>query len=82
VNAAGALQTGAASPNGASQVTSDYSITIGAQNADVLYLGLTPTLVGVYQVNFKVPSIAAGDYPVMVTVNGIASNGLNITVAD
>ncbi len=81
VNAAGSLQTGAASPSGLSQVTSSYSVTVGGVKVDVLYLGLTPSLVGLYQVNFRVPSLAPGDYPLVITVNGMASNGPNVSIA-
>jgi uncharacterized protein (TIGR03437 family) len=58
VNPAGPWLTGAASPNGLSQITSGYSVTVGNQPAQVFYLGLAPSEVGVYQVNFKVPALA------------------------
>jgi uncharacterized protein (TIGR03437 family) len=81
VNASGAWMTGGPSPNGASPVTSPYSITIGGQQAQVSYLGLTPGFVGLYQANIKVPQIAPGNYPLSITVNGVQSNGPAISVA-
>ena len=80
VNRAGPLLTGSPSPNGPSQITSGYSVTVGGQDADVLYLGLAPSLVGVYQVNFKLPVLAAGRYPLAIIVNSVASNGPTISV--
>jgi uncharacterized protein (TIGR03437 family) len=47
VNAKGPWMTGGASPAG--PVTSRYSITVGGQQAQTLYLGLTPGFVGLYQ---------------------------------
>ncbi len=51
-----------------------YSATIGGLMATVEFLGLTPTLVGLLQANVKVPQVpASGDYPLVVTVGGVAS---------
>jgi len=80
VNSSGPWLTGAASPNGPSQITSGYSATVGGKQANVLYLGLTPSLVGVYQVNFQLPVLVARDYPLVVVVNNVRSNGPTISV--
>jgi len=80
VNPSGPLLTGAASPGGLSQTTLGYSVTVGGQPADVSYLGLTPSLVGVYQVNFQLPQLAAGRYPLIINVNNVPSNGPAISV--
>jgi uncharacterized protein (TIGR03437 family) len=45
------------------------------------YLGLTPGFVGLYQADFQVPSVATGDYPVVITVNGVSSNGPVMSIA-
>ncbi len=43
-------------------------VTIGGLPGEIFFAGLTPTLVGLYQINFKVPlGIAAGNYAVVVT---------------
>ncbi len=77
----GQIATGgpaAASPLPAA--TLPYSITIGGQPADSLYLGLTPTYVGLAQANVKVPDLPTGDYALVVTVNGVASNSLLVSI--
>ncbi|HME07345.1 MAG TPA: hypothetical protein VKG25_09855 [Bryobacteraceae bacterium] len=45
-----------------------------AFNAVVNYMGLTPGSIGLYQANFVVPTIAAGDRQLVITVAGQASN--------
>lgn len=83
VNASGKLTTGAASPSGLSPVTASYSITVGGvQVTSIPYIGLTPGSVGLYQVNFIVPQIAKGTYPVVLTIGGQASNSPNMTVSN
>jgi len=54
--------------------------TIGGTAAQVYFLGLTPGSVSVAQANLIVPPLPPGKYPVVVTVNGVASNPLNIYV--
>jgi uncharacterized protein (TIGR03437 family) len=54
---------------------SKVTATIGGQAATVSFAGLTPGLVDLMQVNVEVPAgLADGDYPVVVTFNGVASN--------
>lgn len=77
VNAAGKLVSGAVSPNGLSPVTDpNPSITVGGTAASVVYVGLTPGSVGLYQANFYVPQLPKGTYPVVLTISGTASNTL------
>jgi uncharacterized protein (TIGR03437 family) len=47
-------------------------VSIGGQNANVSFAGLTPTLVGLYQVNVTMPAgVTPGNaVPVMLTVAG------------
>jgi uncharacterized protein (TIGR03437 family) len=80
VNSSGSWITGAASPAGLSNVASPYSLTVGGQGAEVRYLGLTPGFVGLYQANFAVPMLAPGEYPIVVTVAGNASNAALVAV--
>jgi uncharacterized protein (TIGR03437 family) len=82
VNAAGPWVTGADSPQGASSVQASYSLTIGGQPADVQYVGLAPGFVGLYQANFKLPSLAAGSYPMVLTIGGVSSNAASVVVGD
>jgi uncharacterized protein (TIGR03437 family) len=64
-----------------SPTTLNYSISVGGQSVTQYYLGLTPGFVGLYQADFKVPDVAAGDYPVVITVNGVSSNAPVVSIA-
>jgi uncharacterized protein (TIGR03437 family) len=57
-------------------------VTIGGQEAEVLYAGSAPGLVaGVLQVNARVPALARrGSVPVVITVGAAASQG-GVTLA-
>jgi adhesin/invasin len=56
-------------------------VTIGGTPAQILFKGLAPGWVGVAQVNVVVPNgLTPGDQPVVVTINGSASNTGLITV--
>ncbi|MBI3696685.1 MAG: SBBP repeat-containing protein [Acidobacteria bacterium] len=57
-----------------------FGATIGGQPAEVLFLGLTPGLIGVLQANLRVPGLASGTYPLVLTVGGVASNAPVVTV--
>jgi uncharacterized protein (TIGR03437 family) len=58
-----------------SQSTLPYSATIGGWSTAVQFLGLAPTWVGLDQANLTVPGLSTGAYPVVITVNGVESNG-------
>ena len=50
------------------------SATIGGVNAPVLFGGLIPPLASVYQFNVMVPAnLSNGDFPLVVTVNGVST---------
>ena len=74
VQASGKLVTGQPAPSGLSNVTGQNSVTVGNANAQVIYMGLTPGGIGLYQVNFIVPQLPKGTYPVVITIAGQASN--------
>ena len=77
VNAAGRLVSGAASPAGLSPVTDmKASVTVGGMAATVAYVGLTAGSVGLYQANFFIPQLSKGTYPVVLTIDGVASSSL------
>jgi len=43
--------------------------------AEILFKGLAPGFVGLYQVNLRVPSgLPSGDVPLALTANGLRSN--------
>jgi uncharacterized protein (TIGR03437 family) len=78
-----AVTAGAASPFDPAAETRDIvEVTIGGRAARVLFAGLTPGSVGLYQVNVEVPPgiIANDQTPVVVTVNGIPSRPVTIAV--
>src|SRR5262249_55902593 len=50
------------------------AVTIGGQPASALFVGLTPGSISLAQANVVVPSLPPGDYPVMITIGGAASN--------
>ena len=56
-------------------------VTIGGVAAQVDFAGLTPGIVGLYQINAVVPANApTGSQPLAVSVNGVASNSSNLQV--
>jgi uncharacterized protein (TIGR03437 family) len=72
----------AASATQLSSTTTDPVVTIGGQTAKLLFSGLTPGSIGLYQVNVMVPaSISAGNQPITVSIGGSTSpTGLVIPV--
>jgi uncharacterized protein (TIGR03437 family) len=58
-----------------------FSMTVGGVPAFLQFFGLPSGLLGATQVNFTVPSsLAPGVYPVVVTVGGVSSPSVNLTV--
>lgn len=77
--ASGAQAPGA--PNFAN-VTAQPLVTVGGQHSNVVFAGLSPGFVGLYQINFQVPSGAAsGNLEVDVTQNGVAANPTMLPVS-
>jgi uncharacterized protein (TIGR03437 family) len=57
------------------------SVTLNGASVNVLYAGVTPGYLGLYQVNIQVPpTLRAGTYPLQMTQNGVASNLCSLTV--
>jgi uncharacterized protein (TIGR03437 family) len=63
---AGQIVTGTSSVPG-------LSVRIGDAPVTVSYGGLAPNFVGLYQFNLVVPNLAAGDYPIVMTVGSVSS---------
>jgi uncharacterized protein (TIGR03437 family) len=57
------------------------TVTVGGSQAAIAFAGIPPGLAGVTQVNFVIPAAAtAGVQPLVVTVGGVASPPVNLTV--
>ncbi|HEY1342750.1 MAG TPA: PQQ-dependent sugar dehydrogenase [Bryobacteraceae bacterium] len=66
--------TGAAAPSGPFAEVSNVSVKLAGVNCEVQFGGLAPALVGVYQVNFRVPANAAsGSQEIVVNSGGVDS---------
>ncbi|OFW39398.1 MAG: hypothetical protein A3J28_02560 [Acidobacteria bacterium RIFCSPLOWO2_12_FULL_60_22] len=58
------------------------TVTIGGQSARVLFSGMAPGFVGLWQINAEVPaSVTPGPaVPLVVTAGGVSSNTVTIAV--
>jgi uncharacterized protein (TIGR03437 family) len=78
-----AVADGAAVPsNPPAATTNTVNVSVGGQTANVYFAGLTPTLAGLYQINFYVPQNAGtGDQvSVIVSTAGQTSVAVNLSV--
>ena len=76
------VATGAAAPaSPLSNATAPASANIGGQNAVIQFLGLAPGFVGLLQANIRLPNLPSGDYPLVITIGGAASNPGLVTVS-
>jgi uncharacterized protein (TIGR03437 family) len=82
-----AVATGALAGNSGAAATASVTLTINNQSVPVTYAGLesgnqSGAVIGYDEVTFTAPSgLAAGTYPMVVTVGGTASNSVNLLVA-
>jgi uncharacterized protein (TIGR03437 family) len=75
--------TGSPSPSSPlAQTTVQPTVTIGGTPATVLFSGLTPGDVGLYQVDALVPSgtMSGNEVPVVITIGGVQSNTVTMAV--
>jgi len=56
--------------SGTTAVRANVTVQFGSTPATLLYAGLAPAFVGLYQLNVTVPGIAAGDQALVVSLNG------------
>jgi uncharacterized protein (TIGR03437 family) len=76
------VASGAASPgNPVALPMLPVTATLGGQPAEVLFAGLAPGGVGLFQVNLRIPSLASGDFPLIVTVGQARSNAPMVAVS-
>jgi len=75
-----AVADGSASPAGS--LTNPPILTIGNEQVTPAYAGLTPTAVGLYQINVQIPpDLPGGNYLVSVSQNSMTSNTTILPVA-
>lgn len=74
--------TGRASPSDPGVAVVQPTATIGGVSAPVQFAGLTPGLVGLYQVNVQIPAgvTPGSEVALVITQGGIASNSVKIAV--
>ena len=70
------VPSGSASPSSPlAYVVDSPALTLGTNPIPVLFAGLTPGLVGLYQINFQIPTgLAAGSYNLQIAQDGVTSN--------
>ncbi len=56
------------------------SVTVGGRPAELLFAGLPPGFVGLWQINFRVPAGVQGTVEIRVTAGGTTSNGALLPV--
>ncbi|MCC7174370.1 MAG: immune inhibitor A [Bryobacterales bacterium] len=76
-----AIPTGEGPGAALSLPVGQVTATIGGQAAAVEWAGMTPLCAGVMQVHIRVPNLQSGSYPLVISVDGRASNSPLITVA-
>ena len=57
-----------------SRETLTTTVTVGSVSQTAVFAGMAPGFAGLVQVNFMVPNLATGDYPLQVTIGAAASN--------
>jgi len=78
----GGKVTSGAETAGAYQLSGASSVTLDGKPAVVNYIGLTSGSIGLYQVNFVVPSVPAGNRSLVITIAGAASNSPLVSVSN
>ncbi len=66
----------------APMTTTPPTVTIGGVEGQVRFSGLSPGLVGLYQINVRIPEgVPSGDaVPMILTIGGVASNVVTIAI--
>jgi len=63
-----------------SYTTSQPTVSIGGINAPVIFSGLTPGTIGLYQVNATVPKAGSGLQPITITIGGVTSTVSHVQI--
>jgi uncharacterized protein (TIGR03437 family) len=80
VTSATKLVSGMPAPSALLPISGTNKVTVNGVAAKVAYIGLTPGSIGLYQVNFFVPTVAKGTWALQVTIGTQASNSPVMTV--
>jgi uncharacterized protein (TIGR03437 family) len=64
----------------AAALTSPFTLRIGGRIANVSFAGIVGGTIGLYQFNVEVPSVAPGEQPIELEVDGVANNQ-NLVIA-
>jgi len=77
------VATGGAAPSNP-PVTARFLtvVTVDGTPAAVQFNGLTPSQVGLWQINFAIPSVGAGNRPLVITVGGISSPAVTVSISN
>jgi uncharacterized protein (TIGR03437 family) len=76
-----AVKSGQPAPNALTPTVATSTISVNGVNAPVGYSGLAPGFVGLYQINFTVPSgLPSGDQSLVLTTGGISTAPLPLAV--
>lgn len=76
------VPTGSAAPPAPlSRETAATAVTVGGAPATVLFAGMAPGYAGLLQVNFVMPNLPPGDFPLQIGIAGAASNSPLLAVA-
>jgi len=73
------VSTGEAAPGAA---VFPVTATVGNRQATITFSGLSPDSAGLFQIRLIVPRVAAGSHPLVITVNGVASNSRSLNVSE
>jgi uncharacterized protein (TIGR03437 family) len=76
------VPSGTASPSSPLATVLDTPVlTLNGTRIPTLFAGLTPTLVGLYQINFQIPqTLATGEYQLLISQSGTVSNQTILSV--
>ncbi|MBZ5606301.1 MAG: hypothetical protein LAO79_28755, partial [Acidobacteriia bacterium] len=78
-----AVPSGQQTPSQLVPASTQPTITVDGQRADIGYAGLTPSGIGLYQLNFTVPPNAkAGNLEIIVTQSGVRANTTTLPVSN
>jgi uncharacterized protein (TIGR03437 family) len=56
-------------------------VTLGGTPVVVDYLGLTPSFIGLYQLNLRVPALPTGDHTLTITESGKSSSSALVSTS-